>query len=121
MLNILKKQKTKIILHLGISVQKPSRSCLIEYIKSVPALSSKIGNDFDTLSVKEVGVGNLNFVFIVLNSTGSFVIKQALTYIRCIGESWRMTKERAYFEYLGLKEEGRLSPEHVPEVYHFDC
>ncbi|QHO22494.1 Methylthioribose kinase [Arachis hypogaea] len=31
-----------------------------------------------------------------------------------------MTKERAYFEYLGLKEEGRLSPEHVPEVYHFD-
>ncbi|KAL1342862.1 hypothetical protein HN51_029340 [Arachis hypogaea] len=93
---------------------------LIEYIKSVPALSSKIGNDFDTLSVKEVGDGNLNFVFIVLNSTGSFVIKQALPYIRCIGESWPMTKERAYFEYLGLKEEGRLSPEHVPEVYHFD-
>ncbi|RYQ79844.1 hypothetical protein Ahy_Scaffold1g106638 [Arachis hypogaea] len=31
-----------------------------------------------------------------------------------------MTKERAYFEYLGLKEEGCLSPEYVPEVYHFD-
>lgn len=31
-----------------------------------------------------------------------------------------MTKERAYFESLALKEEGRLSPEHVPEVYHFD-
>ncbi|XP_057759494.1 methylthioribose kinase-like [Arachis stenosperma] len=96
------------------------QSRLIEYIKSVPALSSKIGNDFDTLSVKEVGDGNLNFVFIVLNSTGSFVMKQALPYIRCIGESWPMTKERAYFEYLGLKEEGRLSPEHVPEVYHFN-
>ena len=31
-----------------------------------------------------------------------------------------MTKERAYFEALALKEHGRLSPEHVPEVYHFD-
>lgn len=31
-----------------------------------------------------------------------------------------MTKERAYFESLALKEEARLCPEHVPEVYHFD-
>ena len=31
-----------------------------------------------------------------------------------------MTKERAYFESLALKEHGRLSPQHVPEVYHFD-
>ena len=31
-----------------------------------------------------------------------------------------MTKERAYFESLALREEGRLCPEHVPEVYHFD-
>ncbi|MED6176606.1 Methylthioribose kinase 1 [Stylosanthes scabra] len=93
---------------------------LIEYIKSVPALSAKIANNFDNLSVKEVGDGNLNFVFIVLNSAGSFVIKQALPYVRSIGESWAMTKERSYFEYLALKEKGRLSPEHVPEVYHFD-
>ncbi|XP_020205472.1 methylthioribose kinase [Cajanus cajan] len=93
---------------------------LIEYIKSVPSLSSKLADNFDHLSIKEVGDGNLNFVFIVSNSAGSFVIKQALPYVRCIGESWPMTKERAYFESLALKEEGRLSPEHVPEVYHFD-
>lgn len=45
---------------------------------------------------------------------------QALPYIRCIGESWPMTKERAYFETLALREHGRLCPDHVPEVYHFD-
>lgn len=45
---------------------------------------------------------------------------QALPYIRCIGESWPMTKERAYFEALALREHGGLSPDHVPEVYHFD-
>ncbi|WCJ17812.1 Methylthioribose kinase [Euphorbia peplus] len=93
---------------------------LIEYIKATPALSSKIGDSFDDLKIKEVGDGNLNFVYIVVASQGSFVIKQALPYIRCIGESWPMTKERAYFEALTLKEHGRLSPEHVPEVYHFD-
>ncbi|ESR36155.1 hypothetical protein CICLE_v10028518mg [Citrus x clementina] len=31
-----------------------------------------------------------------------------------------MTKERAYFEALALKEHGKLCPDHVPEVYHFD-
>ncbi|CAN6687866.1 unnamed protein product [Malus baccata var. baccata] len=93
---------------------------LIEYIKATPALASKLGNKFDNLTIKEVGDGNLNFVFIVVGSSGSFVIKQALPYIRCIGESWPMTKERAYFEALALKEHGSLSPDHVPEVYHFD-
>ncbi|XP_041011108.1 methylthioribose kinase-like [Juglans microcarpa x Juglans regia] len=93
---------------------------LIEYIKSVPSLSSKIGSNLDDVTVKEVGDGNLNFVYIVLGPAGSLVIKQALPYIRCIGESWPMTKERAYFEALALREHGQFSPEHVPEVYHFD-
>ncbi|GAV62315.1 APH domain-containing protein [Cephalotus follicularis] len=93
---------------------------LIEYIKATPSLSSKLDNNFDDLKIKEVGDGNLNFVYIVSGSTGSFVIKQALPYIRCIGASWPMTKERAYFEAVTLKEQGRLCPEHVPEVYHFD-
>ncbi|GLT51219.1 hypothetical protein SLA2020_246430 [Shorea laevis] len=93
---------------------------LVEYIKATPILSSKLGDQFDDLKIKEVGDGNLNFVYIVFNDSGSFVIKQALPYIRCIGESWPMTKERAYFEALALKEHGRLCPEHVPEVYHFD-
>lgn len=45
---------------------------------------------------------------------------QALPYIRCIGESWPMTRERAYFEARALKVHGGLCPQHVPEVYHFD-
>ncbi|KAG5238760.1 hypothetical protein OIU76_015231 [Salix suchowensis] len=93
---------------------------LVEYIKATPALSDKIGNNFDDLKIKEVGDGNLNFVYIVVSPAGSFVIKQAIPYVRCIGESWPMTKERAYFEALALREHGRLCPENVPEVYHFD-
>ncbi|PKU63287.1 Methylthioribose kinase [Dendrobium catenatum] len=94
---------------------------LIEYIRATPALSSLLGDDLRALTVKEVGDGNLNFVYIVISSSGgSIVIKQAIPYIRCIGESWPMTKERAYFEALTLREHGRLCPAHVPEVYHFD-
>ncbi|KAF9621977.1 hypothetical protein IFM89_029197 [Coptis chinensis] len=93
---------------------------LVDYIKATPTLCSILGNKFEELQVKEVGDGNLNFVYIVTGDSGSLVIKQALPYIRCIGESWPMTKERAYFEALALKEHGRLCPNHVPEVYHFD-
>jgi 5-methylthioribose kinase len=49
---------------------------LIEYIKAVPALYSKLGNNLDDLKVQEVGDGNLNFVYIVVAPGGSFVIKQ---------------------------------------------
>eukprot|EP00262_Sarcandra_glabra_P019270 TRINITY_DN7204_c0_g1_i2.p1 TRINITY_DN7204_c0_g1~~TRINITY_DN7204_c0_g1_i2.p1 ORF type:complete len:457 (-),score=67.69 TRINITY_DN7204_c0_g1_i2:178-1440(-) len=93
---------------------------LIEYIKATPSLCFQLGNQFDSLEIKEVGDGNLNFVYIVVGSAGSFVVKQAIPYIRCIGESWPMTKERAYFEAVTLKQHGRLCPEHLPEVYHFD-
>ncbi|XP_010556001.1 PREDICTED: methylthioribose kinase [Tarenaya hassleriana] len=93
---------------------------LIEYIKATPSLSSTIGDKYEDLVIKEVGDGNLNFVFIVVGTSGSVVVKQALPYIRCIGESWPMTKERAYFEATALRVHGKLCPDHVPEVYHFD-
>ncbi|KAJ3678422.1 hypothetical protein LUZ60_002225 [Juncus effusus] len=95
---------------------------LVDYIKSVPALFSRLGGeeDLDSLSIKEVGDGNLNFVYIVTSRSGSFVIKQALPYVRCVGDSWPMTRERAYFEALTLTQHGSLCPNHVPQVYHFD-
>lgn len=92
---------------------------LVEYIKATPSLSSLLGVS-DNLQIKEVGDGNLNFVYIIVSPYTSVVIKQALPYIRCIGESWPMTKERAYFEATTLKKHGSLCPAHVPEVYHFD-
>ncbi|XP_043711166.1 methylthioribose kinase [Telopea speciosissima] len=100
--------------------RKLDEESLVEYIKATPALSSKLGNQLDGMHIKEVGDGNLNFVYIVVGSAGSFVIKQAIPYVRCIGETWPMTKERAYFEAMTLKEHGRLCADHVPEVYHFD-
>ncbi|KAG6417489.1 hypothetical protein SASPL_119670 [Salvia splendens] len=93
---------------------------LVDYLKATPSLAAKLGSHFDKLEIKEVGDGNLNFVYIVTAPSGSIVVKQALPYVRSIGESWPMAKERAYFEATVLQEHGRLCPNHVPDVYHFD-
>nr|GLL28544.1 methylthioribose kinase-like [Ipomoea trifida] len=97
---------------------------VVEYIKATPSLASVLAGDqphqLDSLNIREVGDGNLNFVFVVIGPSGSLVVKQAIPYVRCVGESWPMTKERAYFEVTVLKEHGRLCPEHTPQVYHFD-
>ncbi|VFQ68383.1 unnamed protein product [Cuscuta campestris] len=97
---------------------------VVEYIKATSSLASILlgdqPNQVDKLEIREVGDGNLNFVFVIIGPSGSLVIKQAIPYVRCIGESWPMAKERAYFEATTLKEHGRLCPEHTPEVYHFD-
>ncbi|PAN40659.1 hypothetical protein GQ55_7G325400 [Panicum hallii var. hallii] len=93
---------------------------LVAYIKATPALASHLGGGGGSVEIKEVGDGNLNFVYIVKSSSGTIVVKQALPYVRCVGDSWPMTRERAYFEASTLREHGRLCPEHTPEVYHFD-
>lgn len=50
---------------------------LREYIKATPSLASKLGtHELDNLDIKEVGDGNLNFVYIIISPSGSLVIKQ---------------------------------------------
>lgn len=65
-------------------------------------------------------LGNLNFVYILTGPAGIIVAKQALPYVRCVGESWPLTLERATFESNALKTQRRLCPDLVPEVYLFD-
>ncbi|WOG82445.1 hypothetical protein DCAR_0101609 [Daucus carota subsp. sativus] len=79
---------------------------IVEYIKATPALRSQLGYNLDDLKIREVGDGNLNFVFIVATPSASLVIKQALPYVRSMGESWSMSKERSYFEAEALREQG---------------
>ena len=93
------------------------------YVTRLPSVRHILGvgpADAATLTVQEVGDGNLNYVYIVSGPAGKVVAKQALPYIRCIGESWPLTLERAMFESNALIAQRGLAPEHVPEVYHFD-
>lgn len=70
--------------------------------------------------VREVGDGNLNLVFIVEGAKGAAVVKQALPYVRLVGDSWPLPLSRAYFEHEALVRQAARDPGRVPEVHHFD-
>ncbi len=88
---------------------------------SVSALTARIGADTARWKVREVGDGNLNLVFIVEGGEGSAVVKQALPYVRLVGESWPLPLKRSFFEYHALvRQEARAGQGTVPKIYHFD-
>ncbi|MDX8509944.1 S-methyl-5-thioribose kinase [Mesorhizobium captivum] len=84
------------------------------------ALSERIGKDASRWTVREVGDGNLNLVFIVEGDKGAAVVKQALPYVRLVGDSWPLPLKRSFFEYHALTRQERRAPGSVPAIYHFD-
>ncbi|CAN5140291.1 S-methyl-5-thioribose kinase [soil metagenome] len=91
-----------------------------DHVRSVPGLTQRIDPD-QLVSVREIGDGNLNLVFLLHDSTGrGLVLKQALPYVRMTGEGWPMTPTRARFEVDSLCAHHSLLPEHVVEVYDYD-
>ncbi|MEW4372341.1 S-methyl-5-thioribose kinase [Paenibacillus kandeliae] len=74
------------------------------------------------LSCREIGDGNLNLVFHITEpSTGrGSIIKQALPYVRVIGEGWPLTLDRARMESEALRIFARYAPDYVPQVYYTD-
>lgn len=91
-----------------------------EYAASVPQIASILGEGEYT--AKEVGDGNLNLVFIVDNpSKGtSVVIKQALPYLRCVGESFPLGEQRMLFEIRSMLMLQNIVPHLVPQIHHSD-
>ncbi len=83
-------------------------------------LQQKVGLDASAWHVREVGDGNLNLVFIVEGTAGAVVVKQALPYVRLVGESWPLPLKRSYFEYHALTRHAQRDPGMVPEIFHFD-
>src|SRR5690606_31037901 len=63
-----------------------------------------------------------NLVFRVENDKGiSLIVKQALPYARCVGESWPLTIDRARIEAEVLLKHRKLCPDHTVEVLHYDA
>ncbi|TSB46188.1 S-methyl-5-thioribose kinase [Alkalicoccobacillus porphyridii] len=73
------------------------------------------------LSCKEIGDGNLNYVFRLVDSKSgdSLIIKQAGPVAR-ISDEFKVSPDRNRIEHDILKIQGELVPEFVPEVYHYD-
>jgi 5-methylthioribose kinase len=92
----------------------------VAHIASRPALADRI-DAADVRSVREIGDGNLNLVFVLADGADrGLVLKQALPYVRLVGPSWRLTPDRARHEAEALALHGRLAPELVPQLYDYD-
>jgi 5-methylthioribose kinase len=86
----------------------------------LPALRDRLGPDPSAWRAVEVGDGNLNLVFIVTGPRDAVVVKQALPYVRLVGESWPLPRKRSWFEYNALIRHAARAPGAVPAVHHFD-
>jgi 5-methylthioribose kinase len=73
------------------------------------------------LSCKEIGDGNLNYVFRVVDeeTSASIIVKQAGETAR-ISDEFKLSTNRIRIESNILEMEGKLAPGLVPEVFLFD-
>ena len=77
--------------------------------------------DKNHLTCKEIGDGNLNNVFRIVDSISgkSLILKQSLPYARTSIEM-KLDAKRGEIEAMGLMTQGKLSPNMVPIVYNYD-
>lgn len=76
----------------------------------------------EELSCREIGDGNLNYVFHIKDTNGDkgLIIKQALPFAKVVGESWPLTLKRALIEANALQKQAEFAPGLVPTVYAID-
>ncbi len=96
---------------------------VIDYVRGRSELD-EIFRPGEAIESVEVGDGNLNLVFKVwaqADPTHTVIVKQALPYVRLVGESWPLPPDRARIEAQALEIEYRLVPQHTPRVYFYDA
>lgn len=99
-----------------------TKASIPEYLASLPSVVSVLGEGAD-LDITEVGDGNLNYVFKVRSATDptkAVVLKQAVPYLRMVGEEWPLSRDRMTYEIRALKFYNEATPNLVPSIYHSD-
>lgn len=98
------------------------RASVPDYLRSIPAVAEILGEGAE-LSIQEIGDGNLNFVYRVTAATDSrrsVILKQAVPYLRMVGEEWPLGRDRMTFEIRALQLYNELVPHLVPTIHHAD-
>ncbi|HEX2526984.1 MAG TPA: S-methyl-5-thioribose kinase [Geminicoccus sp.] len=89
-------------------------------LAGLPDIVARLGGDSGSWQVREVGDGNLNLVFIVEGNNGGICVKQALPYVRLVGESWPLDLNRAFFEYRASVIQAEHCHGLVPQILHYE-
>ena len=89
-------------------------------LAGLPPVAGRLGGRPDAWRVRQLSGGNLNLVHAVGGPAGSVCVKQSLPYLRLLGPSAPMPLDRILFEHRTLGAHGRVAPDRVPAVLHFD-
>ena len=89
-------------------------------LAGLPGVAARLGGAPSGWQVREVGDGNLNLVFIVRGPEGSVCAKQALPYLRVVGEGWPLPLSRAFYEAAALARQAQDAGS-VPEILHVEA
>lgn len=99
-----------------------NETTILDYVKTRPALADVLA-PLGAITAREVGDGNLNTVYIlesVAQPGQGLVVKQALPYLRILGEDWQLTRERIRFETESLRLYNEHAPGLAPAIYDYD-
>lgn len=93
-----------------------------EYVAARPSLAVHVGppESAPSWNVEVRADGNINFVYLVTGPVGGLCVKESLPFVRCVGESWPLSRDRCRIEAEALRLQHALVPAHVPRVYHYD-
>lgn len=70
------------------------------------------------LKIKEIGDGNLNFVFKISNNKkNTYAIKHAKPYLKILGKDFKLTTNRIIAEMNSMEYFNTICPKYVPKIY----
>lgn len=95
------------------------KTTVIEYLKDIKDVMDFF--DTDKIEADEIGDGNLNYVYIVKSledQSKALIVKQAVPYLRCVGEEFPLSRDRMTFEIRALQKFYTIFPNFVPKVYY---
>ena len=93
---------------------------LADRLGSVDAICKIVGDDSSRWKIDEVGDGNLNLVYTVSSNSGNIIVKQALPYVRLVGDSWPLPLSRSFYEHEVLVRQAKRDPGSVPQIFYFN-
>lgn len=102
-----------------MNYKKLDKLTVLDYILDVNSVMSYFGED--ELQADEIGDGNLNYVYkisSIQDSQKALILKQAVPYLRCVGEEFALSRERMSYEIRALQKFYSIFPSFVPKVHH---
>lgn len=103
-----------------MAYEQLNSATVVDYVKNLPEMA-EVFSPNAALKASEIGDGNLNYVYIIENENNndeSVILKQAVPYLRCVGESFPLSTIRMEFETKALKAQYKLASHAVPKIYH---